>query len=193
MALPAIHNWEPYEDSLIRIKHSCFAMHELYRERYLLARTRMMYYDVPIIVLSSVSSVFIAGGDAYMSKSMVQILTCIMSLCVGIIGSLKKFFRVDENREQCLETYKDLFRMFCELAIVMDMPSTSRPGDPQQYSTETSSKYAEIMQRSLVLEGQRTKYNPIYDDHNPLPPEKKKSILSRTRSTKLSSGEITPV
>ena len=187
MALPAVHDWEPYEDSLIRIKHSCFAMHELYRERYLLARTRMVYYDVPIIVLSSVSSVFIAGGEAYLDKSTVQVLTCIMSLCVGIIGALKKFFRVDENREQCLETYKDLFRMFCELAIVMDMPSLTRPGDPQQYSTETASKYAEIMQRSLVLEGQRTKYNPIYDDHHPLPLEKKRSIFSRSRSSRESS------
>jgi hypothetical protein len=161
-------------------------MHELYRERYLQSRIRAAYYDVPIIVLSSISSVFIAGGESYVSKNVVQISTCIMSLLTGVIGALKKFFRVDENREQCLETYKDLFRMFCELSIMLDMPEGARPGDPQQYSTESANKYAEIMQRAMVLEHGRVRKNPIYNDSNPMDVEKRKGILermiSRTRS-----------
>jgi hypothetical protein len=192
-------SWDAYEDSLLRIKHSCFGMHELYRERYLIARSRMIYYDVPVIVLSAISSVFIAGGEGYLSKMVVQIATCVMSLLVGVIGSLKKFFRVDENRDQCLETYKDLFRMFCELSIMLDMPKEARPGDPQQYSTETANKYAEIMQRALVLEHNRVRRNPIYDDTRPLSPDKRKRIfgvvslsgLSRTLSRK--SDESEPV
>lgn len=180
------HDWHDHEDSLLRIKHSCLIMHELYRERYLLSRIRAGYYDVPIIVLSAISSVFIAGGEAYLNKTIVQISTCVMSLLVGIIGALKKFFRVDENREQCLETYKDLFRMFCELSIMLDMPESARPGDPQQYSTESASKYAEIMQRAMVLEYGRVMKNPIYDDTNPFKNAKRRSFfersLTRTRS-----------
>jgi hypothetical protein len=193
-SLPPIHDWAPYEDSLVRIKHSCFAMHELYRERYLIARRRMVYYDVPIIVLSAVSSVFIAGGESYLDKQTVQVTTCVMSLCVGVIGALKKFFRVDENREQCLETYKDLFRMFCELSLVIDMPQHTRPGDPQQFSTETASRYAEIMQRSMVLEHDRVKRNPIYDDSRPLPIEKKRSIFGKSKSVRsvISQESLSP-
>jgi hypothetical protein len=137
----------------------------------------MIYYDVPIIVLSAISSVFIAGGEGYLNKQVVQVATCVMSLLVGVIGALKKFFRIDENREQCLETYKDLFRMFCELSIILDMPQDARPGDAQQYSTETANKYAEIMQRALVLEHNRVRKNPIYDDSNPLSDERRRKIF----------------
>ena len=174
-----IHSWSPYEDSLIRIKHSCYCMHELYRQKYVVSRFRLLYYDVPIIVLSAVSSVFIAGAEGYLDKTVVQVTTCVMSLLVGVIGALKKLLKIDENREQCLETYKDLFRLFCELSMVLDMPPSTRPGDPQQYATETANRYSEIMQRSLVLEERRVMKNPIYDDTHPLPKEKERAVLRR--------------
>jgi hypothetical protein len=116
-----------------------------------------------------------------------------MSLLTGVIGALKKFFRVDENREQCLETYKDLFRMFCELSIMLDMPESARPGDPQQYSTDAANKYAEIMQRAMVLEHGRVRKNPIYDDTKPFEERKKKSVLERIMSrTRSSSPQASP-
>ena len=154
-------------------------MHELYRQKYVVSRFRLLYYDVPIIVLSAVSSVFIAGAEGYLDKTVVQVTTCVMSLLVGVIGALKKLLKIDENREQCLETYKDLFRLFCELSMVLDMPPSTRPGDPQQYATETANRYSEIMQRSLVLEERRVMKNPIYDDTHPLPKEKERAVLRR--------------
>lgn len=170
------HSWGSYEDTLVRVKHSCFAMHALYRRRYLISRAQMVRYDVPIIVLSAVTSVFIAGADGFVEPKIVQVTTCVMSLFVSIIGALKKFFRVDENRENCLETYKDMFRVFCELSIILDQPEDSRGVDPQKYTTEVTNRYAEIMDRAIVLEDYRTMENPIYDDRNPMDRKIKKKF-----------------
>uniref|UniRef100_A0A2V0RB06 VP11 n=1 Tax=viral metagenome TaxID=1070528 RepID=A0A2V0RB06_9ZZZZ len=170
------HNWAAFEETLTRIKHSCYAMHALYRRRYLISRERMVYYDVPIIVLSAITSVFIAGAEAWLGKSVVQIVTCVMSLTVGILGALKKFFKIDENRESCLETYKDMFRLFCELSMMLDQPPASRGVDPQKYSTELSNRYSEVMDRAIVLEDNRTLENPIYNDRKPLDPTIRKKF-----------------
>lgn len=170
----AEHNWSSYEPTLIRIKHSCFAMHALYRKRYLLSRERVIYYDVPIIVLSAMTSVFIAGADEWLDSSIVKILTCVTSLIVGIVGALKKFFKIDENRESCLETYKDMFRLFCELSMMLDQPPNSRGVDAQKYSTELANRYSEIMDRAIVLEDVRTMENPIYNDKAQMPTKMRK-------------------
>lgn len=168
------HDWSSYEPTLIRIKHSCFAMHALYRKRYLLSRERVIYYDVPIIVLSAMTSVFIAGAEEWLNPSIVKVLTCVTSLVVGVLGALKKFFKIDENRESCLETYKDMFRLFCELSMMLDQPPDSRGVDAQKYSTELANRYSEIMDRAIVLEDARTMENPIYNDKANMPANLKK-------------------
>lgn len=156
--------WEAAETVLTRIKHSCFKTHLMYRKRYLLSRSRLVYYDVPIIVLSSVNSVFIAGAKNFMPVDVVDILTCMLALTVGIIQALKTFFKVDENRENCLVTYKDLFRLFCELSIMLDQPRETRGVDPQKWMADKNSEYKEIMNKAIVLEDNKTQNNPIYED-----------------------------
>uniref|UniRef100_A0A2V0R9W4 VP11 n=1 Tax=viral metagenome TaxID=1070528 RepID=A0A2V0R9W4_9ZZZZ len=160
--------WTAAEIVLTRVKHSCMRYHLQYRKRYLLARARLMYYDVPIIVLSSVNSVFIAGGKNFLPSDAVEITTCMLALGVGIIQALKTFLKVDENRENCLVTYKDLFRLFCELSIMLDQPRETRGVDPQKFMADKNSEYKEIMNKAIVLEDNKVSKNPIYFDRHPL-------------------------
>uniref|UniRef100_A0A2V0RIG9 VP11 n=1 Tax=viral metagenome TaxID=1070528 RepID=A0A2V0RIG9_9ZZZZ len=159
--------WTAAEVVLERVKHSCYTFHLQYRRRYLLARTRLAYYDIPIIVLSSVNSVFIAGGNTFMNAEAVYLITCMLALGVGIIQAVKTFLKVDENRENCLVTYKDLFRLFCELSIMLDQPRETRGVDPQKWMADKNSEYKEIMNKAIVLEDRRLRNNPIYDDLHP--------------------------
>jgi hypothetical protein len=120
------------------------------------------------------TSVFIAGAEEWLDPSIVKVLTCVTSLVVGVLGALKKFFKIDENRESCLETYKDMFRLFCELSMMLDQPPDSRGVDAQKYSTELANRYSEIMDRAIVLEDARTMENPIYNDKANMPTDLKK-------------------
>lgn len=159
--------WLAAETILERVKHSCYRTHILYKKRYLLSRERLVYYDVPIIVFSSVNSVFIAGARNFLPDDVVEITTCMLALCVGIIQALRTFFKVDENRENCLTTYKDLFRLFCEVSIILDQPRTTRGVDPQKFMADKNGEYKEIMNRAIVLEDKKSDRNPIYKDRHP--------------------------
>lgn len=179
--------WEAAETVLTRVKHSCMKYHFQYRKRYLLARSRLMYYDIPIIVLSSVNSVFIAGGRNFLPADAVELTTCMLALGVGIIQALKTFLKVDENRENCLVTYKDLFRLFCELSIMLDQPRETRGVDPQKWMADKNSEYKEIMNKAIVLEDNKVSKNPIYYDRHqmaePSPAESPRRMLSMLRET----------
>jgi hypothetical protein len=159
--------WEAAETILERIKHSCYRSHILYKQRYLASRERLTYFDVPIIVFSSVNSVLIAGGRNFINGDVIEITTCMLALATGIIQALRTFFKVDENRENCLTTYKDLFRLFCEVSIVLDQPRQTRGVDPQKFMADKSSEYKEIMNRAIVLEYKKAERDPIYHDRHP--------------------------
>lgn len=167
-----IIQWEAAETVLTRVKHSCYKTHLLYRKRYLISRDRLVYYDVPIIVLSSVNSVFIAGAKNFMPINIVEVTTCMLALTVGIIQALRTFFKVDENRENCLVTYKDLFRLFCELSIMLDQPRETRGVDPQKWMADKNAEYKEIMNKAIVLEDNKSQNNPIYEDTHAYNPER---------------------
>ncbi len=158
--------WIAAETILERVKHSCFKVHFLYRARYLQSRERLVYFDVPIIILSAANSVLIAGAENFLDGDIVNVTTCMLALVVGIIQALKTFFKVDENRDNCLSTYKDLHRLFITISTVLDQPRSTRGVDPQKYMSEVTSEYKEIMERAIVLEDKRIKLNPIYEDRH---------------------------
>lgn len=162
--------WEAAEIILERIKHSCYRSHILYKTRYLASRERLTYFDVPIIVFSSVNSVLIAGGRNFINGDIIEITTCLLALVTGIIQALRTFFKVDENRENCLTTFKDLFRLFCEISIILDQPRTTRGVDPQKFMADKTSEYKEVMSKAIVLEYRKAERDPIYHDRHPWMP-----------------------
>jgi len=159
--------WASAEVVLGRLKHSCFAMHLLYRRRYIDSRRRLSFYDVPIIVFSAINSVIIAGGKDFIPADALQIMTCLLAVAVGIIQAIKNYFKIDESRESCLSTYKDLFSLFCEISLLLDQPREVREVEPRRYVADKGVEYRDIMDKSIILEDNRTKRNPIYEDNNP--------------------------
>ena len=132
----------------------------------------MSYYDVPIIVFSALNSVLIAGGKDFVPADALQILTCLLAVIVGIIQALKNFFKIDENRENCLTAYKDLFRLFCEISLLLDQPRHTRGIEPRKYTIDKGNEYQAIMNKGILLDDDRTKRNPIYEDHHPYRPHR---------------------
>lgn len=159
--------WAACEGILERVKHSCFGMHLLYRSEFLRLKKRLSYYDVPIIVFSSINSVLIAGGKNFIREDVLQITTCLLAVLTGVIQALKNFFKIDENRENCLNTFKDLMRLFCEVSFVLDQPRASRSVEPKKFSIDKGNEYQSIMNKALVLGDDKVQRNPIYEDTLP--------------------------
>jgi len=189
--------WAACEGILERVKHSCFGMHLLYRSEFLRLKKRLSYYDVPIIVFSSMNSVLIAGGKDFIPADILQITTCLLAVLTGVIQALKNFFKIDENRENCLSTFKDLMRLFCEVSFVLDQPRTSRSVEPKKFSIDKGNEYQSIMSKALVLKDDKVQRNPIYEDTLPYHPgpsglsalfKRSKVVKNAQNGTALKSG-----
>lgn len=158
------NKWLETEPVLIRIKNSAYATHMLYEKHYLSIRDSLKYYDVPIIVISTLNGIFIAGAKEYIDAGIVNVLTCLMSLMVGMIQSLKTFFKVDERRENALSTHKDMFKLYCDLSRTIDIGASNRNINPERYLEDVFQEYMRINDKAIVIKNKR---NPIYLDTHP--------------------------
>ena len=131
--------WRGVSRSLKRLKDSCKVQHKYYVTKYMEYRRLRVWYETPVIIFSGINSVLIAGGNGFINAEIVNIMTCMLALVVGIIQSVRTFLRVDSTAEDCLTTYRDLFRLYRDLVIMLDLPISARKVDPERSSCETSS------------------------------------------------------
>lgn len=156
-----LNAWIGVEPVLVKLKQSCLALHKRYKDEYTLAKSRQKFYDVPIIVLSGVNSILIAGAQSYLDATYVTLATCFLSLVVSIIQSLKTFFRVDERRDNMLSTNKDLFRLYVVMSVTLDQPSSLRGIEPKRFLMDNYSEYQKILDKASVI---NVGDDPIYED-----------------------------
>lgn len=156
-----IDEWGGIEPVLVRLKHSCYKLHKTYKNEYIMAKNNQKYYDVPIIILSGINSILIAGAQNYLSPIYVTLATCMISLIVSIIQSLKTFFRIDERRDNMLSTYKDLFRLYVVMSVTLDQPPNVRGIEGRRFLLDNYSEYQKVLDKASVI---NVGDDPIYED-----------------------------
>lgn len=154
--------WASVTPHLSRIMKSCHVFLLLYKKEGMKLQGTRAYYEIPIIVLSAVNSVFIAGGEAFLSAHIVKAMTIVVSLLIGIIQGLRTFMKVDETAEQCITTYRDLFRIYENISAVLTNTHNHRGVEPEKFLYDTRSSYIQCIDNSVPLPGGKT--NPIYLD-----------------------------
>jgi len=155
--------WRGVSRPLKKLRSSCLTQHKLYVQEYMKYRNLRVWYETPVIIFSGMNSVLIAGGSGFIRADIVNIMTCMLALIVGIIQSVRTFLRVDSTAEDCLTTYRDLFSLYRDLSIILDLPISSRLVDPNKYLQDKKAAYDQIMDKAGVL-GRFHKGIAIYND-----------------------------
>jgi hypothetical protein len=153
--------WSAVEPILEKIMHSSLKFHLAYKREYIASSGVRAHYGVFIILGSGVNSIFIAGGNNFISPYVITIMTCLLSLLTGLVQSLRTFFKVDEKVDNCLITSKDLFKLYCDIQFMLGQPSPSRKVDADKFQTDVTSHYLQIMDNAVTLPN--GKDNPIYE------------------------------
>lgn len=153
--------WHATDETLTIIMQSAIRYHLAYKKEYTSSNGIRAQYGVYIILGSGINSIFIAGGNNFISPYIITILTCMLSLVTGLIQSLKTFFKVDEKVDSCLIASKDLFKLYCDIHFMLGTPHQYRKVDADKYLTDITGRYVQILDNAVSLSN--GKDNPIFD------------------------------
>jgi hypothetical protein len=85
------------EGILEHIRVNCAILTEYHRKDFLKLNNSIKYYRIPVLLLSSVASVWSVSGTAFLEQEVVSLVNCFLGLVAGTITSIELFVKLDEK------------------------------------------------------------------------------------------------
>ena len=149
--LPSAFNTD-IERLLDKIRQNCVIMSDYHKKRYLYLKERLKLFKIPIIILSSLNSVFSVGSQPYLEQGHISALVSGISLIVGILGSIELFMKVSENMEVELLAQREFYILSISIYKILQLDIENRNLDMKLFLEETFSQYQKLIENSNVVE-----------------------------------------
>jgi hypothetical protein len=116
-------NWTEDIELLMRyIFENSVIMNELHKKRFLFFKGQLKYYRIPIIILSE--------------QDLVSVITCMVSLICGIVGSIELFLSIQSNMEDELNVSKEYYLLAIDIQKVLTLSRDNRPPNAKEILEE---------------------------------------------------------
>ena len=140
------------ERLLDKIRQNCVIMSDYHKKRYLYLKDTLKIFKIPIIILSSLNSVFSVGSQPYLEQAHISALVSGISLIVGILGSIELFMKVSENMEVELLAQREFYLLSISIYKILQLDKENRNTDMKLFLEETFSQYQKLIENSNVVE-----------------------------------------
>ncbi len=133
------------------IRQNCIIMTEEHKKRYINLKSQLRYFKVPIIILSAINSVTAIGLQPYIAQQNISVLTCLLALTCGIVGSVELYLGINTNMEKELTSSKDFYLLSVELYKVLALKPEHRTTDGNDFLNEKYKEYVQLITDSNIV------------------------------------------
>lgn len=139
-----------HEIVLEKIRENALQMNKIYKRLYLSYKGQLARYKIPMIVLSAFNSVFSVGSERYLQQHIISGVSCLISLLVGIIGSIQMYLQIEANMERCLISSRDYYNLAIDIFKVLTLKREHRLIDGKTYLDKTYNDYVSMTDKSII-------------------------------------------
>lgn len=136
---------------LNKIRENSSILSAYHRKRYLLLKSRLKYYRLPIIVLSSLNSVGAVSLQGFLGQTYISLINMFMSLIVGIIGSIELFYGITRQMEVELVGSKDFYVLSIDIYKYLALDKSKRETDERIFLSDSWTRYTKLIETSYLL------------------------------------------
>lgn len=148
---------------LDKIRINSIVLSNEHKKKYFKLSRRIKWFRIPVIVFSALGSLFGFGLSPYVSQIIISEITSVLSLFVGLIGSLELFLGVNHKMEKELLQSKELYLFSIEIQKTLLLDAEHRPFNGVLYLEDKFNVYSKYIQDSHLLECK------VIDELTPLP------------------------
>ena len=122
-----------------------------HKKRYMILKSRLKLYRLPVIILSAINSVCSIGLQPYMYQGTISILNSGLALLCGIIGSIELYLQINKQMEQTLISSKDFYVLATDIFRYLHLKSENRHILASVFIDDSYNRYIKLIQSSLLL------------------------------------------
>lgn len=163
------------ENVLESIRINCAMLTEYHRKNFLKLSSSITYYRIPVLLLSSVASVWSISGTSFLDQHSVSLINCMLGLCAGFITSVELFQKLDQKIKSSEDLSHAFYRVGADIFKTLSLRDENREVKGNQYLSEIFSDYIKLVEKSNILD------TKLKDQLLPLPVKLEKSLDSSIR------------
>ena len=93
-----MNEWtQEVEDVLERVRINSVSLSNRHRENFYEFKNLTKWFDLPIIITSTISASFSVGASAYITQDIVSSITCSVSMFITILSGIKLYLNLDDT------------------------------------------------------------------------------------------------
>ena len=146
------NGWSDDIETLLRdIEYNSGILSQIHKENYLSLHEYIKYFKLPIIVLSSVNSIFSVGLSVYIQQTLVSSINCLISLICGIITSIELYLGLQKKIENELLSYRNYYLLSIKINNCLKIKREHRSEqNGQLFLTDITNEYTGLFESSEI-------------------------------------------
>jgi hypothetical protein len=145
-------DWTSDIDSVLNcIRVNCNLLCKAHKQRYFENKDRLKWYRLPVIILNGANSIMSVGLQPYTSQGIISIITSLIALTCGIIGSIELYLGVQKKLESDMISQRDYYLLSIDIYKTLTLNRVNRPIPAKDYLEKSYNIYTKLIESSETL------------------------------------------
>jgi hypothetical protein len=140
------------EGVLEHIRINCAILTEYHRKDFLKLNKSIKYYRIPVLLLSSIASVWSVSGTAFLKQDVVSLINCLLGLIAGTITSVELFVGLGDKMKLAEELSHKFYIISADIFKTLSLRNENRQQNGKDYLVEIFSEYLKLIEKSNILD-----------------------------------------
>ena len=136
---------------LEKIRQNSVYLSDAHRTRYYHYKGFAKYFDLPVLILSSIGASAAIGLQPYVSQGIISLISCFVGLVVSIITSIKLYLNITDAMANEFQTSKAFYSLSIEIYRTLSLAPKDRGTKGIDYVNAKYSHYQKLMESSNLL------------------------------------------
>ena len=144
------HGLGDVEQILENIRQNSVTLYKEHRHQYLELKGTLKYYKVPIIVISSISSI-VSMSQQFLDQNVITLLNMLLGLVCSIVGSIELFFGVSSQMVLEHDLSKEYHIVSMDIYKFLHTEPSHRVMDSKSFLEQTYGTYIKLIEKSPAV------------------------------------------
>lgn len=143
------NNWSNEIEKLLdQIRLNSIELETHHKLKYFAIKKMVVWFRVPVIVLSSINSLAAVSLNSYVEQSIVSGLNASISFFIGIITSIGLYLKIEDRMENELEASRKYHVLALNIFKILSLKCDERQIDGDIFLSTCFSEYIKLFEQS---------------------------------------------
>ena len=146
---------EPWNDETIKILNNVrinsLNLSEYHRRNYFYYKSISNYFDIPIIITSSLAGSFSVGATPYLKQGTISLVSCSASMLITILSSIKLYLNINDNLQSESDMARKFYVLSLEIYKIINLSDKTRGINASDFLISKYNQYIKLYEGSNLL------------------------------------------